>query len=250
MLMIEDTLSREKNFDNTDETDENNFMDESFIRLPRFKKAIYSAIGSKSYFALENLMSAYYNDLTEQIVSYSRPISASKFGNHINRALTLFHFYWVDIKEQIDDNSLYLNKMTDIMGIYMDMELKAANMNIDKWPIITAKLINALHVYLSDSFEHISQVLFKTKLKPKKSKDNKIDELAIKILGINPPNESSDVFKFLPSVPSFAVNNKTVWWMQQDSFDEKKSFNDLIMYKESMNKTELPLRYFNVDKVP
>lgn len=167
MLMIEDTLSREKTFDNTDETDGNSFMDESLIRLPRFKKAIYSAIGSKSYFALENLMSAYFNDLTEQvIVCYSRPISASKFGNHINRALTLFHFYWVDIKEQIDDNSSYLNKMTDIMGIYIDMELKAANMNIDKWPNITAKLINALHVYLCDSFEHICQVLFKTKLKP------------------------------------------------------------------------------------
>ncbi|KAK0089903.1 hypothetical protein PV326_004333, partial [Microctonus aethiopoides] len=191
MLMIEDTLSREKTFDNTDETDENSFMDESLIRLPRFKKAIYSAIGSKSYFALENLMSAYFNDLAEQvIVCYSRPMSASKFGNHINRALTLFHFYWVDIKEQIDDNSSYLNKMTDIL---------------------------------------------------EKPKDNKIDELAIKILGIHPPNESSDVFKFLPCVPSFALNNKTLWWMQQDSFDEKKSFNDLIMYKASMDKTESPL---------
>lgn len=255
-------------------------MEEAFSWSIMFKKDICSSIGNKSYTTLDNLLLTYLENISQEaIFCFQRPSRAAKLSNHISRTLTFFYYYWLDVKQLVDDHNLYLNKMADILVIYLDMELKATNFNTETWSNITPKLLTALYIYLDESIEHIFRVLFKSKSiaktdnkicepifakcfsslnktsatitdttyvchllalklwkKVKGMEDTKIDELAIKILGNNPPNIMSAPLKLLPVVPS-DENNKTLWWMKETSFDLRKCCNDLIKYEDNLQKS-------------
>ncbi|XP_017790316.1 PREDICTED: uncharacterized protein LOC108572567, partial [Habropoda laboriosa] len=139
-----------------------------FPWLTKFNKIMCSSVGHRSYQVLKRLLSLYTQNILTNINTYcEKTLDMIKLKNHLSSTLTFFHLYWHDIKEHVDDCTLYLNKMSVLLGIYIDMELKTFKHAMDASKI-ASKLLSALWIYLSNSEKHIFRVLLKLKLVTKK----------------------------------------------------------------------------------
>ncbi|XP_076248715.1 uncharacterized protein LOC143188389 isoform X2 [Calliopsis andreniformis] len=144
------------------------FSESTFPWLINFNKIMCSSVGSRSFQLLERLLSLYTENILTNINTYcENAFDMTKLKNHVHNTLTFFHLYWHDIKENISDCDSYLNGMSVLLGIYIDMELKTFKYNKDSSSIAT-KLLSALWIYLDHSEKHIFRVLLKLKLITKK----------------------------------------------------------------------------------
>lgn len=142
-----------------DETMKNEYqsdsMEESFSWSASFSKDLCQSISSQNHTVLLNLLRKYIKNVSSEAVDCSRePELAAELSNHINRTLTFFYFYWLDIKEQCDDQvtNLYLNKISDLLSIYLEIKLPGTN------------LFNTIFINLENSTEHVLRVLLNAKL--------------------------------------------------------------------------------------
>ncbi|CAK9796943.1 hypothetical protein ANTQUA_LOCUS965, partial [Anthophora quadrimaculata] len=139
-----------------------------FPWLTKFNKIMCSSVGHRSYQVLKRLLSLYTQNILTSINTYcEKTLDMIKLKNHLSSTLTFFHLYWHDIKEHVDDCTLYLNDMSVLLGIYIDMELKTFKHTMDSSKV-ASKLLSALWIYLSNSEKHIFRVLLKLKLVTKK----------------------------------------------------------------------------------
>ncbi|XP_015176961.1 PREDICTED: uncharacterized protein LOC107066650 isoform X2 [Polistes dominula] len=152
-----------------------------FSRLVTFNEKMHSSIGKKNFQFLEQLLSIYIklwlksllrnmvaefclrNILKSMETNYIMTYEVIKLKKHMSNTLTFFHFYWHEIKEHIKDHNCYLNKLSVLLAIYVDTELKTSKCSKDPSKI-AAKLFNVLCIYLNQSREHIFKVLLRIKL--------------------------------------------------------------------------------------
>ncbi|XP_076289027.1 uncharacterized protein LOC143213246 isoform X2 [Lasioglossum baleicum] len=145
------------------------YSDNVFPWLIKFNKVMSSSVGCRSSQLLEHLLSLYTENIITSInIYYEKALDMIKLKNHISSTLTYFHLYWHDIKEFVDDSEPYLNAMSVLLGIYIDMELKTSRHTKDSTSLV-AKLFSALWIYLNHSEKHIFRVLLKLKHCTKKS---------------------------------------------------------------------------------
>lgn len=258
-LCNENAISKDETMKNNKyKSDES--MEERFSWCTSFNKDLCNSIAKQNHTILVNLLCVYIKKVSDEAVEfYRQPGLADKLSNHINRTLTFFYFYWADIKEQCDDQVtyLYLNKISDLLSIYVNLELTSANN-------ATTKLLSTLFIYLDNSTEHVLRVLFNAKLtktnhqvydtifrkcfsktsvsvtsesyvwqllglklwrslKDTPEEVEKIEDTAVKLLGIRPPDLPPPLADLLPR----NISNTTREWMQQ-SFDARLLWNDLI----------------------
>lgn len=124
-----------------------------------FEKGIYKryVILQLPYF--RNILSS----IAESTVKCNDKIN---FKNHINKMLIFFHLYWLDVRQDIADHGQYLNKISALLNVYIDIELKTSmknkissrNLNDSD---IAAKILAALYIYLNNSEEHIFRILLR-----------------------------------------------------------------------------------------
>ncbi|XP_015586330.1 uncharacterized protein LOC107263529 [Cephus cinctus] len=172
LLSENDIKCDQSNKSQSNHLEANKSLQEIFPWLIKFTKIMCSAVGNKSYQLLERLLSIYIENVSKDVnTCYSKPYRAAKLKNHMNNTLTFFHFYWQDVKEGVNDHSSYLDKMSEIVGLYMDMELKASKRGKDSCLKVAAKLLTALHIFLENSEEHTFKVLFRAKFITKKYSD-------------------------------------------------------------------------------
>ncbi|XP_076633761.1 uncharacterized protein LOC143347961 [Colletes latitarsis] len=134
-----------------------------FPWLIKFNKVMCSSVGSRSSQLLQRLISLYTQNILTSINTYcEKALHMIQLKNHINSTLTFFHIYWHEIKEYVGDCDIYLNAMSVLLGIYIDMELKTFRHTKDSSSVI-AKLLSALWIYLDNSEKHIFRVLLKLK---------------------------------------------------------------------------------------
>ncbi|KYN41911.1 hypothetical protein ALC56_03670 [Trachymyrmex septentrionalis] len=76
--------------------------------------------------------------------------------------LIFFHMYWLDIKQQNVYYSQYLNKISALLNVYIDMELKTSS-HVKDSSKVAAKILAALYIYLNNSEEHIFRILLRNK---------------------------------------------------------------------------------------
>ncbi|XP_029172533.1 uncharacterized protein LOC114941653 isoform X2 [Nylanderia fulva] len=251
---------------------DNNLIEEAFLKI------VYSSRGSRSYRHLKQLLLLYTQNILSSVESNVEfdPINLK----NINDILIFFHLYWLDIKQEIPDHSSYLNIMSALLSIYIDMELKLSSKEID------VKIIAALYIYLNNSEEHIFRVLVRikhmterymkicndiftksfTNLKIKRQdkmslndvtyiryllvfkmwkkisdKNEKIDELAIKLLGPCMPKLRDELIKFVPS-PTDSTNHETeTLWLLKSDIDLKQMHEHFLLFEDQMNKHSLQL---------
>lgn len=139
-----------------------------FPWLNKFNKIMCSSVGNKNYQLLKHLILIYKQNILNSVNMYCENVlNTMKLKNHMTNTLTFFHLYWHEIKEDVDDCDWYLNEMSTLLGIYIDMELQTFKQNIDSSKL-TAKLLSLLWIYLNNSEKHIFRVLLKLKFVTKK----------------------------------------------------------------------------------
>ncbi|XP_018316901.1 uncharacterized protein, partial [Mycetomoellerius zeteki] len=159
--------SREKSLEDVILKD-NNKIEQVLPWLPKFNKIIHSCAGSRNYECLERLLFFYTQNIlssvAENTVEFNDKIDLIK--NHINKMLIFFHMYWLDIKQQNVDYSQYLNKISALLNVYIDMELKtSSHVGEDSKDSskVAAKILATLYIYLNNSEEHIFRILLRNK---------------------------------------------------------------------------------------
>ncbi|XP_046734726.1 uncharacterized protein LOC124404550 [Diprion similis] len=139
-------------------------LGENFPWLIKFSRVIESSVGSKNAKLLDRLLSVYIKNMSRDVNKcYTKPHRAAKLKTQMSETLIFFHLYWKNIKERVDDHNQYLDKMSQILGMYFDMELKASRRGKDLASKIAAKLLTAMFIYLDNSEEHIFRVLLRAK---------------------------------------------------------------------------------------
>ncbi|XP_036138861.1 uncharacterized protein LOC105829396 isoform X2 [Monomorium pharaonis] len=150
--------------------EDDNKLEEVFPWLSKFNKDIRSCAGSRSYQHLKQLLSLYIQNIVSSIAENKvKFCDEINLKNHINKMLIFFHLYWLDIKQDITDHSQYLNKISALLYVYIDMELKTSTEEKvsshvrDSSKIAAKKILAALYIYLNNSEEHIFRVLLRLK---------------------------------------------------------------------------------------
>ncbi|XP_018046480.1 PREDICTED: uncharacterized protein MAL13P1.304-like, partial [Atta colombica] len=145
--------------------EDNNKIEQLLPWLLKFNKIIHSYTGSRNYEHLERLLFFYTQNIlssvAENTVEFNDKINLIK--NHINKMLIFFHMYWLDIKQQNVDYSQYLNKISALLNVYIDMELKTSSHVVKDSSKVAAKILAALYIYLNNSEEHIFRILLRNK---------------------------------------------------------------------------------------
>ncbi|KAK3929079.1 Titin-like protein [Frankliniella fusca] len=145
-------------------------QEKNFPWLNSFSKQCRAAIGSKSMKQLDDLLSAYIEHVTPHYRDcHKLPNKAAKLKRNINDTMIFFHMLYMDIREPIE-NSFYYDKMTELMAMYLDLEITAARRGKDTEKTVTNKLSTSLYTFLDYSEDHILDALLKTKLINKHSK--------------------------------------------------------------------------------
>ncbi|XP_046468292.1 uncharacterized protein [Neodiprion pinetum] len=139
-------------------------LGKNFPWLVKFSRVLESSVGSKNVKLLDRLLSVYIENMSRDVNKcYTKPHRAAKLKAQMSQTLIFFHLYWKNIKERVDDHNQYLDKMSEILGMYFDMELKASRRGKDLASKIAAKLLTAMFIYLDNSEEHIFRVLLRAK---------------------------------------------------------------------------------------
>ncbi|XP_072767452.1 uncharacterized protein [Anoplolepis gracilipes] len=141
---------------------DNNAIEKVLSRALKFTKIAYSFTAHRNNQNLKQLLLLYTQTILPimetNIVMFSDDIIIN-LKNNINGMLIFFYLYWLDIKQVIDDHSLYLNKMSVLLSVYIDMELTTSREQV----IVVKKILAALNIYLNNSEEHIFRVLLRIK---------------------------------------------------------------------------------------
>ncbi|XP_019696429.1 uncharacterized protein LOC105182089 isoform X1 [Harpegnathos saltator] len=146
---------------------DNNTVKDNFPWLPKFSKVIHSSIGSRNYRHLERSLLLYTQHITSSMaLSNVKSGDVINLKSHINNMLIFFHWYWLDIKQDITDHNSYLNRMSALLNVYIDIELKTSTDKrcsgyVKDSSKIAAKILAALYIYLNNSEEHIFRVLLR-----------------------------------------------------------------------------------------
>ncbi|XP_067002941.2 uncharacterized protein [Anabrus simplex] len=153
-------------------------LEATFPWLATFWDLCQAALGSRSIKRLENLLSFYLGNVTANVKDcYMKPNRAAKLRKCMNESLAYFHLFYQDIREPMEHSS-YLDKMTDLVSMYMDMEIKASRRRKESLKKIACRLSSSLYIFLDNSEDHILDAILKAKLVNKNYR-----EVCIPLLG-------------------------------------------------------------------
>ncbi|KAJ1523755.1 hypothetical protein ONE63_001588 [Megalurothrips usitatus] len=144
--------------------------EKNFPWLNSFSKQCRAAIGSRSMKQLDDLLSVYLEHVTPHYLDcHKLPNKAAKLKRNINDTMIFFHMLYMDIREPLE-NAFYYDKMTELMAMYLDLEITASRRGKDTEKTVTNKLSTSLYTFLDHSEDHILDALLKTRLINKHSK--------------------------------------------------------------------------------
>ncbi|XP_076633762.1 uncharacterized protein LOC143347962 isoform X1 [Colletes latitarsis] len=132
-----------------------------FPWILEFRKMCRCIHTEKSISSLTELMQFYVRNVSVSVNEcYTRPLRAAKLKDSISETLLLFLYIYRELSENCS-KSIYLNNMSDLLAMYIDMELKASRKSKEDHDKICARLTSCLYVYLEHSTEHLLNTLMK-----------------------------------------------------------------------------------------
>ncbi|OAD55885.1 hypothetical protein WN48_04179, partial [Eufriesea mexicana] len=134
---------------------------EIFPWILEFRKMYRRIHTEKSMASLTELMQFYMRNVSASVNEcYTRPLRAAKLKDSISETLILFLYIYRELSEDRDRFS-YLNNMSDLLALYIDMELKASRKSREDHDKICARVTSCLYVYLEHSIEYLLDTLMK-----------------------------------------------------------------------------------------
>lgn len=151
---------------------------ETFPWLSDFWESCRSSVGTKNIKVLESLVLEYLGKVTGSVKDcYMKPNRAAKLKKSMNDVLVFFHLCYHDMQESME-HSTYLDRMTDLVSMYLDMEIKASRRRKESVKKIACRLSSCLYVLLDNSEEHMLDAILKAKFINKHHR-----ELCVPLLG-------------------------------------------------------------------
>ncbi|XP_076226010.1 uncharacterized protein LOC116426560 [Nomia melanderi] len=132
-----------------------------FPWMLEFRKMCRCIHAEKSMTSLTKLMEFYARNVSISVNEcYTRPLRAAKLKDSISETLLLFMYIYREVSEDCN-RSIYLNNMSDLLALYIDMELKASRKSKEEHEKISARLTSCLYVYLEHSTQYLLDTLMK-----------------------------------------------------------------------------------------
>ncbi|KAK2578777.1 hypothetical protein KPH14_008881 [Odynerus spinipes] len=157
-----------------------------------FKKMYRVIYKDSNMSSLTELMQYYMRNMSISINEcYKKPSWAARLKEFINDTLVLFLYIYRMLYKN-HDRSIYLNYMSDLLAMYIDMELKASRKTKEDQGKICARLTSCLYVYLEHSTEYLLDTLIKVQLMCR-SYHGILDPLITKIIKNIPLHPESNI---------------------------------------------------------
>ncbi|XP_015598326.1 uncharacterized protein LOC107269228 isoform X2 [Cephus cinctus] len=189
---VNDASSKNDGRDKTDVDGSKTSVMELFSWISEFKKMCRASLSQRSMASLVQLMNYYTRNVCQNVNEcYTKPFRAAKLKESISEALLFFLYYCRELSE-VQDRTVYLVKMSDLLSMYMDMELKASKTGKEHRSKITARLTSCLYVYLENSTEHLLNTLIKVRFMSRNYQDI-LDPIITKIFKSIPERPDSDL---------------------------------------------------------
>ncbi|CAK9803807.1 hypothetical protein ANTPLA_LOCUS3823 [Anthophora plagiata] len=126
-----------------------------------FRKMCRCIHTEKTMASLTELMQFYVRNVSVSVNEcYTKPLRAAKLKDTISETLMLFLYIYRELSED-RNRTTYLNNMSDLLALYIDMELKASRKSKEDHEKICARVTSCLYVYLEHSIEHLLDTLMK-----------------------------------------------------------------------------------------
>ncbi|XP_046401468.1 uncharacterized protein LOC124167545 isoform X2 [Ischnura elegans] len=138
-------------------------LQDPFPWMNGFCNLCQAAVGSRNIRHLENLLNVYLENVTPNVKDcYTKPNRAAKLKKSMNDTLIFFHLFYQEIKETLE-HSFYLEKMTALVSMFMDMEIKASLRGKESHKKVASRLTSSLYIFLDNSEDHMLDAILMTK---------------------------------------------------------------------------------------
>lgn len=165
---------------------------ELFPWVSEFKKMCKCIYADKSMASLAELMQYYIRNVSINVNEcYTKSLRAAKLKDSISETLLLFLYIYRELSED-RNRSIYLNNMSDLLALYIDMELKASKKSKEDHNRICTRLTSCLYVYLEHSTEHLLDTLIKIQFMCR-GYHRILDPLITKVIKNIPPHPESNI---------------------------------------------------------
>ncbi|KAG8038361.1 hypothetical protein G9C98_006688 [Cotesia typhae] len=92
----------------------------------------------------------------------TKPLRADKLKGFISETLLFFKYYYKSQEEKYDQ-AIYMDLMSDLLAMYIDLELKASKRTCEYHERISGRLASYLYIYLENSTEHLLDTILKVR---------------------------------------------------------------------------------------
>nr|XP_014274023.1 uncharacterized protein LOC106679401 isoform X2 [Halyomorpha halys] len=179
----------------------------------------------------------------------------------MSEVLIYFHMFYSELKPPLE-SSTFLYKMSDLMALYVDLEIEASRSGTESLQDIASKITSCLFIYFGCSHVHILDTILKTK---KINRDSwELSDLIFRRVLRDPPGLSINVTTYMRYILAFklwieimgsAEERKRIQLMAEyhlippPEFEEKLSWNSLLrdifprIPESEMNITHFLLEY-------
>uniref|UniRef100_A0A1B6KZ24 Uncharacterized protein n=1 Tax=Graphocephala atropunctata TaxID=36148 RepID=A0A1B6KZ24_9HEMI len=120
---------------------------------------------------LDQLITQFLKHISEDVKQcYKKPKRAYKLRMRMNTFLVFFHMMYWEFKKPLEHTS-YLDKMSDILAHYIDVEMKSSRRGREHPKKISERICSSLYLFLDNSLDHILDTVLKAKFFVKKYSD-------------------------------------------------------------------------------
>ncbi|XP_034941821.1 uncharacterized protein [Chelonus insularis] len=127
--------------------------------IAKFKSMCLTNMDNSS--TLINLMTYFIRNVRPTVAEcQTKPLRADKLKGFIGETL-LFFMYYYKSHEGSHDRTIYMDLMSDLLAMYIDLELKASKKSCEYHERISGRLASYLYVYLENSAEYLMDTILK-----------------------------------------------------------------------------------------
>ncbi|XP_014291830.1 uncharacterized protein [Halyomorpha halys] len=144
--------------------DPKNLLITTYPWILDFRKQCLSELMNSNMRSLMKLIKLYSGNISKAVEDcYSKPKRAMKLKIEISNTLAFFHYAYKEIKTPLEHFS-YLEKMSDLMAMYVDMEIKASRNGIESVMKVASMITSSLKLFFGKYSEYTIDSLLKTNL--------------------------------------------------------------------------------------
>ncbi|CAH1390410.1 unnamed protein product [Nezara viridula] len=188
---------------------------DTFPWMDEFIKLCHEDMIKANIRSLEKLMNFYHINVIESVKEcYSEPNRVTKLKRSMSEVLIFFYLSYSELKLPLN-SSTFQAQMSDLMALYLDMEIVASRSGTESLQNIASKITSCLFIYFGCSHAHILDTILKSKMINRDSWE--LSDLIFRRVLRDSPGSSVDMITYMRHLLAFKL-----WKGIMDSVEERK----------------------------